>query len=74
MARQPEILKSVPLFSLLDDGERAVLEAQVELKTFATRERVYKRGDPGGQAYVTSRGRVRAWRESSTCWVKRSMT
>lgn len=59
MACQPEVLKSVPLFSLLDDDETAVLAAQVEVKTFAARERVYKKGDLGGQAYVMLSGRVR---------------
>jgi uncharacterized membrane protein len=59
MACQPEILKSVPLFSLLDTDEMAVLAQQVEVKSFAPRERVYKTGDPGGQAYVMLSGRVR---------------
>jgi uncharacterized membrane protein len=59
MACQPDILKSVPLFSLLDEDERSVLAGQVEVKTFAPRERVYKTGDPGGQAYVVLSGRVR---------------
>jgi len=59
MACEPEILKNVPLFSLLDDDERAVLAAQVEVKTFAPRERVYKHGDQGGQAYVVLSGKVR---------------
>ena len=59
MACQPDILKTVPLFSLLDADERAVLAAQVEVKTFAPRERVYKKGDAGGQAYVMLSGRVR---------------
>jgi len=59
MACKPEILRSVPLFALLDDDERAVLAGQVELKTFAARERVYKTGDAGGQAYVVISGRVR---------------
>jgi len=49
----------VPLFSLLDADERAVLAAQVEVKTFAPRERVYKKGDAGGQAYVMLSSRVR---------------
>ena len=35
MACDPEILKQVPLFALLDDDETAVLAGQVELKTFA---------------------------------------
>jgi CRP/FNR family cyclic AMP-dependent transcriptional regulator len=59
MACNPEVLKSVPLFALLDDDETAVLAAQVELKQFAARERIYKKGDPGGQAYVMLSGKVR---------------
>jgi len=59
MACNPEVLKNVPLFALLDDDETAVLAGQVELKTFAARERIYKRGDPGGQAYVMVAGQVR---------------
>ena len=55
----PKLLKSVPLFSLLDDDETAVLASQVELKTFEARERIYKRGAPGGQAYVLVSGLVR---------------
>jgi CRP/FNR family cyclic AMP-dependent transcriptional regulator len=59
MACNPEVLKSVPLFALLDPDETAVLAAQVELKQFAARERIYKKGDPGGQAYVMLSGKVR---------------
>lgn len=58
MSCKPEVLKTVPLFSLLDDDELAVLAAQVELKAFAPRQRIYKVGDPG-QAYVTISGKVR---------------
>jgi CRP/FNR family cyclic AMP-dependent transcriptional regulator len=59
MPCDPEALKHVPLFSLLDSDERAVLAAQVELKTFAIRQRIYKRGDPGERAYVMVSGIVR---------------
>ncbi len=59
MACSPEILKKVPLFSQLDDDETAILAGQVELKTFAPRQRIYKMGDPGGRAYVMVSGRVR---------------
>jgi CRP/FNR family transcriptional regulator, cyclic AMP receptor protein len=55
----PEILKDVPLFSLLDEDEMGVLAGQVELKKFAPRQRIYKKGDPGGQAYVMVSGKVR---------------
>jgi CRP/FNR family transcriptional regulator, cyclic AMP receptor protein len=59
MACNPEILKKVPLFALLDDEETAVLAAQVELKEFAPRQRIYKLGDPSGPAYVMVSGTVR---------------
>jgi len=59
MACDPEALKHVPLFALLDDEETAVLAGQVELKKFAPRQRIYKMGDSTGQAYVMVTGRVR---------------
>ena len=59
MTCSPEMLKKVPLFALLDDDETAVLAAQVELKSFVARQRIYKIGDTGGQAYVMVSGRVR---------------
>jgi CRP/FNR family cyclic AMP-dependent transcriptional regulator len=59
MSCKPELLKSVPLFALLDDDETAVLASQVEVKTFSPRERIYKIGAPGGQAYVMVAGKVR---------------
>jgi uncharacterized membrane protein len=58
MTCKPDLLKSVPLFSLLDDEETAVLASQVDVKTFAARERIYKVGEPG-MAYVMVSGRVR---------------
>jgi CRP/FNR family transcriptional regulator, cyclic AMP receptor protein len=58
MTCSPEVLKSVPLFSLLDDDETAILAGQVEMKKFAPRERIYKAGDPGPQAYVLVSGNV----------------
>jgi CRP/FNR family transcriptional regulator, cyclic AMP receptor protein len=59
MPCNPEVFKHVPLFALLDDDEMAVLSAQVELKKFAPRQRIYKIGDANGQAYVMVSGRVR---------------
>jgi uncharacterized membrane protein len=55
MACNPEVLKHVPLFALLDEEETAVLAGQVEVKTFSPRQRIYKTGD----AYVMVSGRVR---------------
>src|SRR3989475_963064 len=59
MSCNPDVLKHVPLFALLDEDETAVLAGQVELKNFAPRQRIYKIGDPGGQAYVMVSGKVR---------------
>jgi len=58
MACDIESLRDVPLFALLDDDELKVLAAQVELKTFAARQRIYKIGDPAGHAYVLLTGAV----------------
>jgi uncharacterized membrane protein len=58
MPCDPQILRQVPLFSLLDDDELAVLADQVELDRFGALQRIYKIGDPGGAAYVTVSGRV----------------
>ncbi|MBZ5658138.1 MAG: DUF1003 domain-containing protein [Acidobacteriia bacterium] len=59
MACKPEVLRQVPLFELLDDEETAVLAAQVEVKTFAPRQRIWKIGDLDGHAYVMVSGMVR---------------
>jgi uncharacterized membrane protein len=58
MSCKPEVLRNIPLFALLDDEETAVLASQVDLRTFAPRERIYKVGDSGPQAYVVISGRV----------------
>jgi uncharacterized membrane protein len=59
MPCQPEVLRQVPLFALLDDEEAAVLAAQVEIKQFAARQRIYKIGEASGRAYVVVSGLVR---------------
>ena len=58
MACNPEVLKQVPLFSLLDEEEAAVLASQVALITFAPRQRIYKIDDTSDRAYVMVSGRV----------------
>jgi CRP/FNR family transcriptional regulator, cyclic AMP receptor protein len=58
MACDSDVLKRIPIFALLDEEERAVLAAQVELKSFAARQRIYKIGDPGGRGYVMISGAV----------------
>jgi CRP/FNR family transcriptional regulator, cyclic AMP receptor protein len=59
MACDPQVLRRIPFFALLDEEEAAVLAGQVQLKTFAPRQRIYKSGDPAKEAYVVVSGRVR---------------
>jgi CRP/FNR family transcriptional regulator, cyclic AMP receptor protein len=59
MGCKAEDLRQIPLFALLDDDEMAVLAAQVEIKRFAPRQRIYKIGEPGKHAYVMMSGTVR---------------
>jgi len=54
-----ELLKHVPLFSLLDNDELAVLASHVEVREFAMLQRIYSLGDTGGYAYVLLSGKVK---------------
>lgn len=58
MPCDPELLRHVNLFSLLDDEERAVLAAHVELRTFVPGQVIYLRGQPGGRGYVVVQGNI----------------
>jgi CRP/FNR family transcriptional regulator, cyclic AMP receptor protein len=55
----PEVLRDIPLFSNMDDDELKVLAAQVELKNFPARQRIFRAGSPAEQAYVVISGAVR---------------
>jgi uncharacterized membrane protein len=54
-----DVLRNVTLFGLLDEDELAVLASQVDLKTFAPRQRIYKIGENALRAYVVFSGSVR---------------
>jgi len=58
MPCNPQELRNVPLFSLLDDEELSVLSQQVELRNFAAKQRIYRAGDPGTSAFVVLTGSV----------------
>lgn len=58
MPCDPQELKAVPLFELLDDDELAVLAAQVDVHRFAARQRIFKIGEPSHAAYVLLSGSV----------------
>jgi CRP/FNR family cyclic AMP-dependent transcriptional regulator len=59
MPCEPDVLRNVPLFALLDPDETAILAAQVEVKKFSPRQRIYKLGAVSGPAYVLVSGSVR---------------
>src|ERR1700754_2547812 len=59
MACDQELLKVVPLFSLLDEEERCVLAQHVELRRFVRGHRIFRRGDPAGAGYIVTEGSVR---------------
>src|ERR1019366_3031709 len=56
MVCNPETLRRVPLFALLDDDEIAVLASQVDLQTFVPGQRIYKAGEGGGRGYIVVSG------------------
>ncbi len=54
-----EELRHVPLFELLDDDEAGILAAQIEVRRFAARQRIFKVGEEAGHGYVVTSGKVR---------------
>ena len=58
MPCDPSVFEDIPIFSLLDADERAVLAEQVEMRRFTTRQRIYRAGDLGEKAYVLLSGQV----------------
>ncbi|MEZ5352496.1 MAG: DUF1003 domain-containing protein [Bryobacteraceae bacterium] len=55
----PDFLKRVPLFSRLDNEERAVLSTHIEVRQFDPHQPIFRRGEAGGRGYVLIEGRVR---------------
>jgi CRP-like cAMP-binding protein len=58
MPCDPDELRHVPLFELLDDDEARVLAAQVEVARFSSRQRIFKAGDPAEHGYVVMSGKA----------------
>jgi CRP/FNR family transcriptional regulator, cyclic AMP receptor protein len=59
MPCNPDELRHVPLFELLDDDEAQLLAAQVEIRRFAPHERIFRTGDPASHGYVVMSGKAR---------------
>ena len=59
MPCNPQELRHVPLFSLLDEEELSVLAQQVELRYFEPKQRIYKVGEASARAFVVLAGAIR---------------
>ncbi len=58
MPSQADALAGVPLFSLLDEQERATLAERIDLVTEPKGKVIFRYGDPGGSMYVVRAGLV----------------
>ncbi|HEX4036929.1 MAG TPA: DUF1003 domain-containing protein [Acidobacteriaceae bacterium] len=59
MPCDPDELRHVPLFELLDEDEAGILAAQVDIRRFAARQRIFKMGEAASYGYVVTSGKVR---------------
>jgi CRP/FNR family transcriptional regulator, cyclic AMP receptor protein len=58
MPCDPDELRHVPLFALLDDDEARILAMQIETRRFLPRQRIFKAGDPAEHGYVVMSGKA----------------
>jgi CRP/FNR family transcriptional regulator, cyclic AMP receptor protein len=54
----PDILRSIPLFSLLDDQESSVLAQQLDERDYLAGEIIISAGEPGNSMYIVRTGKV----------------
>ncbi len=66
MCPQGALLKDIPLFAFLDDGEREALAAQMEVVQLAAGEVIFHYGDPGDSIYIISEGEVEVFFKNDT--------
>ena len=66
MGADPQLLTEVPIFSLLDEQERATLAERVDTVKFAAGAALFNRGDPGDSLYVVRSGEVEIFFKNDT--------
>ena len=66
MGADPQLLTEVPIFSLLDEKERATLAERVDTVQFSAGTALFNRGDPGDSLYVVSSGAVEIFFKNDT--------
>ena len=54
----PDLLRKIPLFELLDDDEVKVLSEQLDEKRVYAGQMVFNQGDQGGMMYVVQSGKI----------------
>ncbi|MEO8610244.1 MAG: DUF1003 domain-containing protein [Chloroflexota bacterium] len=57
----PELLRQIPLFGLLDNDELTALAAQLDQKHYLKGQMIFSEGDPGGMMYVVQSGKVQVF-------------
>ena len=55
---EPNLLRQIPLFELLDNDELKSLAAQLDQKHYLKGQMIFSEGDPGGMMYVVQSGKV----------------
>jgi uncharacterized membrane protein len=58
------MIGEVPIFGLLDDEEREALAQMMDCRNFKEGETIFHYGDPGGEIFILSAGRVELFVES----------
>jgi uncharacterized membrane protein len=61
-----DLLAEVPLFQLLNDEERHLLAAELDIVRYSVGEIVFSTGDPGDSMYVIRRGEVEVFFKDDT--------
>ncbi len=63
MSTSVSMLAEIPMFSLLDDDERATLAELMKTESFDSGESIFSVGDSGDSLYIVRRGRVQVFVE-----------
>ena len=56
--KNPEILREIPLFQLLDQQESQVLAQEMDQCRFLAGQLIFQQGDPGGTMFIVKSGQV----------------
>src|SRR3954471_23893686 len=65
MATNAAILADIPMFTLLDDAERATLADLLESKQYGRGHTIFQFGDAGDTLYIVRTGRIQVFVENT---------